>query len=97
MEKPWRSPRWHGRPNQQSSDDDGSDDEVNPQIKYAKKPQGKGRAFPPKKKAKTTKNTPVKDDSDDDYSSDDEETTFGSWIKIGTRRRLFLRKQWDDM
>ena len=77
MEKPWRSPRRHGRPNQQSSDDDGSDDEVNPQSKYAKKPLGKGRAFPPKKKAKTTKNTPVKDDSDDDNSSDDEETTFG--------------------
>ena len=77
MEKPWRSPRRHGRPNQQSSDDNGSDDEVNPQSKYAKKPPGKGRAFPPKKKAKTTKNTPVKDDSDDDYSSDDEETTFG--------------------
>jgi hypothetical protein len=64
MEKPRRSPRRHGRPNQQSSDNDGLDNEVNPQSKYAKKPSGKGRAFPPKKKAKTTKNTPVKDDSD---------------------------------
>ncbi len=71
------SPRWQGRPNQQSSDNNGSDDEFNPQSKYVKKPSGKGRAFPPKKKAKTTKNTLVKDDSDDDYSSDDEETTFG--------------------
>jgi len=76
MEKPRKSPRRHGRPNQQSSDDNGSDNEVNPQSKYAKKPSGKGSAFPPKKKAKTTKNTLVKDDSDNDYSSDDEETTF---------------------